>query len=480
MSDSCFTVFDSDGAAHSLCGFGAEFSANTNIVKDPLSDIDHIWLILCACLVFLMQAGFALLEVGSVGPNISHNILMKNLFDAAMSCLVFYLIGWGIAYGEDSNGFIGTSDFTLVDSESYSLYMFQATFAGAATTIVSGALAGRVKLEAYFIYTLFISAFIYPVVVHWVWGSGGFMNGFEDSKFGIIDFAGSGVVHMVGGFTGLVGTIILGPRLAFTEGTNISHSVTFQVVGTFLLWFGWYGFNCGSTLAAQQGAMDLAALVSMTTTLAASTGCVTATALSYIIYGKVLAPFACNGLLGALVAITANCAVVKGWHAIFIGFIAAFVYAFSSKALKILNIDDPVDASCVHGFCGLWGILATGLFATDQSIANAGYDISLIELSIAERFGRQLLAGVIIIAWSCTSAVIVFMTTDKIIGLRVSEKVERRGIDWVEHGGKALNLSKEPEEILENTSPMLVEEECVDLRDAVFKDRDIQLEEFTP
>lgn len=390
---------------------------------------------------------------------------------------MFYLIGWGFAYGEDAGGFIGTSDFALTDSSLYSMYMFQATFAGAATTIVSGALAGRVKLEAYFIYTICISAFTYPVVVHWSWGSGGFLNGFEDSPNGIIDFAGSGVVHMVGGFTGLVGAIILGPRLSFIEGTNVSHSVTFQVVGTFILWFGWYGFNCGSTLMAQQGAMDLAALVSMTTTLAASTGCVTATAISYILDGKISAPFACNGLLGALVAITANCAVVKGWHAIVIGFCAAIVYAASSKMLLKFKIDDPVDASCVHGFCGFWGVIATGIFATDESIAYAGYDASVVERSVGERFGRQLLGGIIIATWSCVLAYILFKFIDLTLGLRVCENKERKGLDIADHGLPALitplhetnPLEKEEEETIPLNSPpanaVQIQEDVMDLKD---------------
>jgi len=457
-----------------LCGFENLLTpANLDVdAHDPLGDMDQMWIILTACLVFLMQPGFALLEVGSVGPNISHNIVMKNLFDAAMSCLVFYLVGWGFAYGDDAGGFIGTTDFAVVDSKAYSMYMFQATFAGAATTIVSGALAGRVKLEAYFIYTFFISAFTYPIVVHWVWGSGGFLNGFEENDFGIIDFAGSGVVHMVGGFTGLVGAIYLGPRISVMEGTNVAHSVPFTVVGTFILWFGWYGFNCGSTLMAQQGAMDLAGLVAMTTTLSASTGCVTATVISFIADGRTSASYSCNGLLGALVAITANCCVVEGWHAIIIGFIAAIVYAASSKALKHLKIDDPVDASCVHGFCGLWGVLASGIFATDDAIENAGYSAALVERSVGERFGKQLLACLIILAWSCGLGTAVFFAIDKVIGLRVDEETERHGLDIVEHGAPAWNLSQAPslkgsnneEEAMQLNSPVIEDVPVMDIQ----------------
>merc|ERR1719469_499367 len=305
-----------------------------------------------------MQAGFAMLCAGSVRQKNQKNIMLKNLLDACGGALGFYFLGYGFYQGEGPS-FIGTNGFLLIGRDDYASFFFQFAFAATAATIVAGTVAERCKMSAYLCYSLFLTAFVYPVVVRSIWSSDGFLNAFSDEKFrdiGVIDFAGSGVVHMTGGATALVAAIILGPRIGrfYDEDGNPldkphdfpPHSVALQVLGTFILWFGWYGFNPGSTLAiSPEGYGDIAALCAVTTTLSAAAGAVssmfTDTLLGFITEGEAEydLTMCMNGCLGGLVGITAGCSVVEPWAAVLIGAISGVVYVFSSKLLVLLKID---------------------------------------------------------------------------------------------------------------------------------------------
>jgi len=361
------------------------------------------------------------------------------------------------AYGNTAGGFIGL-DSSLIfcasienSSGGFEGWFFQWAFAGAAATIVSGAVAERTKFEAYLIFSFVITVFIYPVVVHWGWGSG-FLSAWgampdadgnarpllsgTDTSRGMIDFAGSGIVHMVGGVAGLMGAIIIGPRRGrFTEGIPPS-SPQMMALGTLILWFGWYGFNCGSTLMLTAGASNVAAKVAFTTTLAASTGCVTMTVIARVVEKNFDIGLALNGILGGLVSITANCSVVNHWHAVLIGFIGAFVCYGASRLLIKLKIDDPLDAFAVHGACGFWGLLATGLFCTDENVAYAAYPNTetCFACSSGEQFGVQFIGAIVIFLWVAITSGGMFMLIKVTIGIRVPEEIEDAGMDVSEHG----------------------------------------------
>jgi len=396
------------------------------------TNLDLVWYLTCAALVFFMQAGFALLEIGSVSQKNVSNILFKNLADICIGALMWFFLGWGFSSADgdaSTNEFIGVTDFG-VKSSGFEDFFYSFAFAATAATIVSGSVAERCKLEAYFVYTLVITGFIYPVVVFWVWSGDGWLS--FGKKNGIIDFAGSGVVHMVGGLSGLMGAILIKPR----EDDVKQHSIPFQVLGTLILWFGWYGFNCGSTLGASS--MPIATRVASTTTLAAAAAGVTAGAISRFVEGHYSVSRVCNGILAGLVSITANCSVVGCGSAIIIGMIGAFVYYATSVLLQYYRIDDPLDASCVHGFAGMWGVIATGIFATNDVVIDAYGG------SIPDDFLLKQLVGVLAIsAWTCGSAFVMFKMIDFTIGLRVDKKTEKAGLDKAEHGGQAWNFELE-------------------------------------
>ncbi|XP_063676983.1 uncharacterized protein LOC134813224 [Bolinopsis microptera] len=331
--------------------------------------MDTVWVIICAGMVFLMQMGFALVEVGTVRIKNTKNILVKNMLDACIGALSFWLIGYALAFGDTTSGFIGTNGFALktldmrrggefndrpYQGKKYAIFLFQWAFAATAATIVSGAVAERCKVIAYFVYSFVLTVFVYPVVVHWGWSDNGWASAFapkEDRLFGVgvIDFAGSSVVHMVGGLTALIGAIFLGPRYGkFVEGkaqTMVFQSSTFQTLGTLVLWFGWYGFNCGSTLTIAGAASDVAGKVAVTTTIGAASAGVTATVIGFIFEGHISIGRTNNGILAGLVSITAGCSVVDVEMAFLIGVIGAIVYYSASKLLTCLHIDDVVDAS---------------------------------------------------------------------------------------------------------------------------------------
>jgi len=428
-------------------------------------DLDTFYIMFCACLVFLMQAGFAMLEAGSVRSKNVRNVLLKNLLDACVGAIIWYLIGFGIAGASDGNEFLGTEgdDYALsgwkngTGGYAWISFFFSFTFAAAASTIVSGAVAERCQLPAYIIYTCVITGFIYPVVVHWVWTGTGFLSAFNPDHIlgGNIDFAGSGVVHMTGGVAGRVGAAILGPRKGRVEDPSKfeGHSTPLQVIGTFLLWFGWYGFNGGSTLYINTYG-SMAGRVCVTTTMAAATGGVTACLIKKFMppamggSGAFDVSFTCNGILGGLVSITAGCPVIGVHASILTGFIGAFILHGASCLLHKLKIDDPLDAFAVHGACGAWGVLAVGLFAMqDYSYApNTGSDESddgKYDAGIFTGDGKGLLLGTQIVAiivemlWVGTMSAIMFFAL-KVAGLlRVSAEVEEKGLDDSKHGGAA-------------------------------------------
>ncbi|GAB4111909.1 MAG: ammonium transporter [Roseiflexaceae bacterium] len=407
---------------------------------------DTMWLLLAAFLVFFMQAGFALVEAGTTRSKNAINIMMKNLMDFCIAALVFWAIGYGLAYGTSLGGFIGTDTFFLGDSREagsvpqLASWLFQVVFAGTAATIVSGAMAERTKFSSYIIYSFIISLIIYPVVVHWVWSGAGWLNDYDGTTtgdFGFTDFAGSTIVHSVGGWAALVGAWILGPRIGKfgPDGKPLpiaGHSAALATLGVFILWLGWYGFNPGSQLVFKsQGDADAIALIAVTTTLGAAAGAVGAMITSWLRTGKPELGMTLNGVLGGLVAVTAGCAYITPMAAIIIGLVAGPLVVFATAWLDALKIDDPVGAVPVHLVNGVWGTLAVGLFATIPG--NTG------TLGLFAGGGFQLLiaqiVGVLAIgAWTVVTCGAMFYILKVTIGLRVSPEEEIEGLDIGEHG----------------------------------------------
>jgi len=438
------------------------------------SDCDVFYSLICGALVFFMQCGFAMLCAGSIRQKNVKNIMLKNMLDACGGAIGFWSIGYALAYGKGGR-FVGAGGdkyflHSLDVGNEYIGWFFQFTFAATAATIVAGTVAERCKMSAYLAYSLMLTAFVYPVVVHAIWSNDGFLSAFNENKLrdvGMIDFAGSGVVHMCGGTTALVAAIILGPRKGrfYDEDGNslpkpvsfAPHSVSLQVLGTFILWVGWYGFNPGSTLGID-GYGDVAALCAVTTTLSAACGCVssmfTDTIIGMIRTGEAEYDLsnAMNGALGGLVGITANCSVVTPWAACVIGLVSGWVYLGASNLLVKLKIDDAVDAIPVHFFCGIWGCIATGLFAEPSRLVKA-YGVADGDDLHAGWFyswGRQsgdanlllceFLGILFIIAW-CVAIMYPFFFTLNMFGMfRVDPLDEEVGLDISHHKGSAYDL----------------------------------------
>jgi len=406
--------------------FAQEDQAAANAVA-----IDTIWTLIAAFLVFFMQAGFAMVEAGFTRAKNAGNIIMKNMMDFASGSLVFWAVGFAFMFGSGSS-FIGTTGYFLQDSFSNlgldipiaAFFIFQTVFAATAATIVSGAMAERTNFSGYLAYSVVITAFIYPVVGHWIWG-GGWL-----AEMGIIDFAGSTVVHSVGGWAALAGAIVLGPRIGkYNEDGSANalpgHNLLMAALGVFILWFGWFGFNPGSTVAGT----DLSiASIAVTTNLAAAAGAVMAMIVSWIKYGKADVSMTLNGALAGLVGITAGTANVGNLSAVIIGAIAGMIVIYSVEFFDKLQIDDPVGAVSVHGVCGAFGTLAVGIFATDGGLLFGG-GISLLI--------TQLIGVITVFFWAFGLGFILFKVIDAVIGLRVSEKDEIEGLDYSEHGAQS-------------------------------------------
>jgi Amt family ammonium transporter len=399
--------------------------------------LDMIWLFLGACLVFIMQAGFALVEAGLTRAKNATNIIMKNLMDFCFGSLVYWAIGWGLMYGKDAlGGFIGASDFfkgPMGEPSFYRDWFFQVVFAATAATIVSGAMAERTQFKSYLVYTCFISALIYPISGHWIWG-GGWL-----SELGFHDFAGSTVVHSVGGWAALMGAAVLGPRqgkyVKSPDGTVTvkafpGHNLTLACLGVFLLWFGWYGFNGASTLS---GSSPDIARVCVTTTLAAAAGTVAALSFSWIWFKKPDASMSFNGALAGLVAITAPCGVVSPAASVIIGLIGGVLVVLAVEFIdKVLKIDDPVGASSVHLVCGIWGTLAVGIWGNVEGVA-----VGILHGGGFRQLGIQLLGVAAVGVWAAVTSLMLFLIIKAVLGLRVSPKEELQGLDITEHKTEA-------------------------------------------
>lgn len=397
--------------------------------------INNIWLLVATFLVMFMQPGFAIVEAGFTRSKNTANILMKNLMDFSIGSLVYWLIGYSLMYGE-GNAFIG--DFSKcafdVAKDSYgagysdfSDLMFQTVFAATAATIVSGAMAERTKFNAYLVFSLVITLIIYPVSGHWTWG-GGWLN-----ELGFIDFAGSTIVHSVGGWIGLTGAAVLGPRLGkYVNGKAKAipgHNLALGALGVFILWFGWFGFNPGSELAATEGSTSAIAKVALTTNLSAAAGAVASMLTAWARYKRPTLSLSLNGALAGLVAITAGCAAVSPLGALLIGAIAGVMLVFSVEFIdQVLKIDDPVGAISVHGVCGAVGTLLVGIFAIDGGLLYGGG---------FKQLGIQAVGVVSIAAWALGTGFVLFKILKATNGLRVSKRIEEEGLDIYEHGESA-------------------------------------------
>ncbi len=391
------------------------------------------WILLGAALVFFMQAGFAMVETGFTRAKNAGNIIMKNLMDFSLGTPIFWIFGFGLMFG-GTGALIGGIDlFTTGGDGGWATLIFQTVFCATAATIVSGSMAERTKFSAYCIYSMLISAIVYPISGHWIWG-GGWL-----AQLGFHDFAGSCAVHMVGGTAAFIGAKILGPRIGKYTGDGKAraipgHSLTLGALGVFILWFCWFGFNGCSTVALTDGAADVAARVFVTTNLAAAVATVTVMCITWVRYKKPDVSMTLNGSLAGLVAITAGCDAVTPVGAAIIGIIAGFVVVFGIEFVdQKLKVDDPVGAVGVHGLCGLTGTLLTGVFAyylTDD----LGQPLGLLYGGGVRFLGVQALGIVSVLAWVGVTMVIIFQAIKHTIGLRVTEAEEISGLDLPEHG----------------------------------------------
>jgi len=398
------------------------------------TNMDIVWTCVAAFLVFFMQAGFAMVEAGFTRAKNAVNIIMKNLMDFSIGSLAFFFLGFGLMFGV-TNGVFGTTGFAIGGIDwagadwNFTFLIFQTVFAATAATIVSGAMAERTKFVGYLLYSVVICAFIYPVFGSWAWGSLGEGGGWLEN-LGFIDFAGSTVVHSIGGWLALAGALVLGPRIGKygADGKPKAipgHNLILAALGVFILWFGWFGFNPGSTTVAGGEIGRIA----ITTNLAAATGAVIAMFTSWIFSKKPDASMALNGALAGLVAITAGCFSVSGIGSIIIGGIAGALVVLSVRFIdSVLKIDDPVGAVSVHGVCGAWGTFAVGLFAIDGGLFYGGG---------LHQLGVQLLGVVTAFGWAFGLGLILFLAIKYTVGLRVSREEELRGLDVSEHGMEA-------------------------------------------
>lgn len=401
---------------------------------------DILWTMVAAMLVFFMQAGFAMVETGFTRAKSAGNIMMKNLMDFAMGGIAFWAVGFGLMFGA-SNGFTGGSLF-LVDFDNtgidgqwgYTFWFFQMVFAATAATIVSGAMAERTKFIGYLIYSFFISLFIYPVVGHWAWGnlflSGNAGSGAWLAKHGFIDFAGSTVVHSVGGWAALAGAIVVGPRLGkFGKDGKAraipGHSLTLAALGVFILFFGWFGFNPGSTTAANGST----ARIAVNTLLAACAGANAALIVSWLKFKKPDIGMTLNGTLAGLVAVTAPCATVVPLGAILIGALAGILVVYAVLFFDAIKVDDPVGAISVHGVCGSFGTIAAALFHENLFLGK--------EYDLLGQLVTQLIGVGATFLWTFPLCFLMFKLIARTAGLRVSPEEEIDGLDLHEHGANA-------------------------------------------
>ncbi|BDQ38820.1 ammonium transporter [Pseudodesulfovibrio nedwellii] len=404
------------------------------------SNANILWTLIAACLVMLMQAGFGCVEAGFTRAKSAGNIMMKNFLDFSVGSVIFFLFGFALMFGLDAGGFIGTSGYGLTgvgESDmmwTYTFWFFQSVFAATAATIVSGGMAERTKFSSYIIVSIVVTGVIYPISGHWAWGSlwlgddgAGWLEG-----LGFCDFAGSSVVHSVGGWIALAGAMVLGPRIGkYTEDGKAKaipgHNIPLAGLGVFILWFGWFGFNPGSTTTAD----NTIGLIAMNTSLAAAAGVLGAMVVSWFRYGKPDISMTFNGALAGLVGITAGCATVTPSSSMVIGLVAGVLVVLSIEFIdKVLKIDDPVGASSVHGVCGAWGTIACGLFNADGGLFFGGG---------ASQLGVQLLGVGTFFVWAFGGGFILMTAVKALFGLRAEKDEELKGLDIAEHGSESYN-----------------------------------------
>jgi len=387
-----------------------------------VNSVDSLWVVIAGILVMFMQPGFMLVETGFTRSKNSVNIVMKNFMDFSVGAITYWAFGFALAYGGTTiGGFLAYGNFFL-EGDSLT-YFFQVVFAATAATIVSGAVAERTKFSAYLMFQPFICGLIYPIVTHWVWSGQGWLG-----DLGFIDFAGSGVVHMVGGFAALAAVTVVGPRIGKfdDQGSPLplpGSSMVAGALGVFILWFGWYGFNVGSALAAVD--VDLAS-IAVTTTLSAAAASISAMYTS-MISGKPDVSMTLNGALAGLVGITAGCANVNNLGAVLIGLVSGVLVVYSINFIEKKGFDDAVGAISVHGVCGAWGVLAVAIFDTNDGLINGGSSL----------FVPQIIGMLAIAAWAYITSFIVLKAIDSAVGLRVTPEEEIAGLDASEHGTTA-------------------------------------------
>lgn len=413
--------------------------------KNPGAPVDYVWILVCAFLVMFMQPGFALLEAGFCRAKNAVNLMMKNLMDFVMGSLAFFVVGYAIMMGKDWHSLIGTTGWFLsgnaYDVHTYLIWMFEVVFAATAATIVSGAVAERIKFPVYLFYSVIVSAVIYPIYGHWLWG-GGWLS---KLPFGVgaVDFAGSGVVHAMGGIIGLAGAMALGPRIGKYDEKGrvkpiLGHNIPMAALGVFILWFGWFGFNPGSTLSAHELRISV---IAVNTNLAAAAAALSALFFMKIKHGVWDLGMTLNGAVAGLVAITAPCAWVEGWAAVVIGLIAGILVCLSVSFLDRIHIDDPVGAVSVHGANGLWGVISVGLFA-DGTYGNyttaAPHVTGLFYGGGAGQLIAQLISAGVCFIWAFACGWITFSIAKALFhGIRISPEEEMEGVDVSEHGASA-------------------------------------------
>ena len=408
----------------------------TEILEAFNSELFAVWFLIGAALVFWMQAGFAMVEAGFTRAKNTGNIIMKNLMDFCIGTVMFILIGFGLLFGEDLLGFIGKPGFDIFTSYSnfdWSNFLFNLVFCATTATIVSGAMAERTKFLSYCIYSAVISALIYPIEAHWIWG-GGWL-----SDMGFHDFAGSCAIHLVGGISALIGAKILGPRIGkFVKDKSgkvvkvnafPGHNLTIGALGVFILWFGWYGFNGAAATSVGQ-----LASIFVTTTIAPAIATMVCMIFTWIKYGRPDVSMCLNASLAGLVAITASCDVTDAFGAIIIGAVGGLLVVFGVWLLDyVLHIDDPVGAVAVHCLNGLWGTFATGLFATTSVPGNSKFK-GLFYGGGFELLGKQCIGILAVASWTVVTITITFFVIKILVGLRVTEEEEIVGLDACEHG----------------------------------------------
>ena len=392
-------------------------------IKD---DMGMLWMLLSGILVFFMQAGFTLVESGMTRSKNAVNIAMKNLLDIAVGSLTYWFVGYSLMYGDTSNGWFFWSG--IMQGEGADLF-FQTMFAATAATIVSGAIAGRTKYSTYVIFSIVMTAIIYPIAGGWQWQGSGWLT-----ELGFIDFAGSSIVHAVGGFAALVAAYLVGPRIGkFVDGKVMpipGHNQVLATLGVFILWLGWYGFNGGSQLAWGGDDAVAASTVVLITNLAAAAGALGALITTWIWYGKPHLAQSLNGALAGLVSITAGCGNMTAGGAVLAGLIGGIIVVFSIEIIeKKLKIDDAIGAASVHGVVGFWGTIVIGLWGVDGDTG-----LGLFNGGGADQLIAQLTGGVAYAVWAVVLSFIVFGILKKTVGLRVTEEEEVAGLDISEHG----------------------------------------------